>query len=167
MHVYVFGDDKDNCIELANRLNGNGISTIIGKVQDIQTVSAKIGKEFDYAIMVSDNPIDAAANANKVPRIKAAACYNQKILRNAINTKVNLFVVDQESLDSINLEGVLAEGKTAIQQPEQQKRDLVAQPKIIKKPQKRQEEDEDVDEEDSQEPRSGIRGKLKDIFGIE
>src|SRR5579864_597625 len=110
MRIYVFGDDRDVSIELANRLNESGVSAIIGNNSDIAHIASKVGRDFDYAIMISDNPIEASIAANKEPKIKAAVCYSQKIIKNALNSRVNMLILDQNTVDAIDIEDIFTNG---------------------------------------------------------
>jgi len=44
LKVYVFGGQKDACIDLANQLNGSGASALIGKEEeDLKEIAGKMG----------------------------------------------------------------------------------------------------------------------------
>jgi hypothetical protein len=195
MKVYVFGDQKDACIELANQLNGSGASALIGREEeDLKDIAGRIGRNFDFAIMVSDDPIKAAVQANRDSRLRAAACYNQKSLRSAAGERINLFILDPESVEKLDFSALVGRSQSAAeeedpdeedpqgpglfrsvakaisptQKPAEKEAPAEKQPKEkpARKAQKKALREDDADDEPSS-PRDGISGRLKDIFGIE
>ena len=126
--------------------------------------------------MVSDDPIKAAIQANRDNRLRAAACYNQKSLKSAATESINLFILDQESVDKLDFSTIVGgdaaepasqkeAARPAFKMPSfsrrQQKSAQKEQP--AKKSQKRSAPEPD---EDESAPRDGISGRIKDIFGI-
>ncbi len=115
MKVYVFGGSKDDCIELANQINGSGATALIGKDgEDLRDISGKLGRGIDCAIMISDDPIKTSVEANRDSKVRAAVCYNQKSLKSASSEDVNLFILESEAIDRLDF-SVLAGGSSATQ----------------------------------------------------
>jgi hypothetical protein len=182
LKVYVFGGQKDACIDLANQLNGSGASALIGKEEeDLKEIAGKMGKNFDCAIMVSDDPIKTVVQANRDSRIRAAACYTQKSLKSAASESINLFILDSDSVDKLDFSALAGGASQApTQQPLQREQARepfritlpAPKPKPVQKEQQVKKEPKRVqpareEEEDSPTaPRSGISGRIKDIFGI-
>jgi hypothetical protein len=189
MKVYVFGGDRDTCIELANQLNDSGVTALIGKIDDDpREVSGKIGRGVDAAIMLSNDPIKASVQANRDPKIRAAVCYNQKSLKAAAGEDVNMFILEPDSLERLDFSAISsAPSPQAERTPPPQRFQerpakepirppaAVAQaprfkPQPPPKPEQKKMVKDISDEEDDDAPRSpksGIKGKLRDIFGIE
>lgn len=181
MKVYVFGGEKDMCIDLANQLNGSGVSALIGKSEDdLKDIAGKLGKNFDCAIMISDDPIKTVVQANRDSRIRAAACYSQKSLKSAASESINLFILDSDSADKLDF-SVLSGGMAApTQQPLQREpaRELFRAPapapkpkpifkeQPVKKEQKKPQPEREEEDDSPRPQRDGISGKLKEIFGI-
>ena len=94
MRVYIFGEDKESCIDLANMLNERGGKAIIGNTIEFEELARRIGKEFDCAIFVSNNPDEDVIEANRERKIRAVVCYNQRGMRDGMKAKANLFILD-------------------------------------------------------------------------
>ncbi len=178
MKVYVFGNDKDACIELANQLNDNGASAHIAKEgEGLREVASRIGKLFDVAVMVSADPIKDSITANRDSKVRAAVCYNQKALKAAANAEVNLFILEPDAQDKLDISDILAnasQGKQpAVQKEKEREREREEQP--TKKEQKRQQPPpepktrpkDDDDDSPAHNSSGGVGGKIKDLFGIE
>ena len=160
MKVYVFGGDKDACIELANQLNSSGASAIIAKEGDaLKDVAGRIGKAFDRAVMVSEDPIRDSITANRDVRVKAAVCSNQKSLKAAASADVNLFILEKDAYDRLDLTDIL--GAASRQQPIREREEPP------KREQKRQPPPPEPRQQEQRESRGGgVGSRLKNIFGI-
>jgi hypothetical protein len=173
MRVYVFGTDRDSCISLANTLNEGGISAIIGAETSSSAVAAELEKSFDYAIMVSGNPIKAAIEANRTPMVRAAACHSQRILRSAIESGSNLLIFDSDWERSIRPAEALGRAGGPAAEREQPPRPATVQQRGQKRrerPKERAAEPERDNEnyDDERGPREdGIMGRIRYAFGIE
>jgi hypothetical protein len=137
LKVYVFGGSKDDCIELANQLNGSGATALIGKDgEDIKDISGRLGRGIDCAVMISDDPIKTSVQANRDSKIRAAVCYNQKSLKSASSEDVNLFILEADAIDRLDF-SVLAGGSSSSQseraeRPERSER--VQRPASVREP---------------------------------
>jgi hypothetical protein len=187
MKVYVFGGDRDACIELANQLNESGASAIIAAPgEELKNVAGRIGKAFDRAVMVSDDPIRDSISANRDARVKAAPCYSQKVLKSAASSDVNLFILEKDACDRLDVSDILGSPASARQPPAQKERkeerredrerkeekeraEKERREEPQRREQKRQQPDPEPIPEDEGRERGkggGVGGKLKDIFGI-
>jgi hypothetical protein len=180
MRVYVFGGDKERCIHVANKLNEGGGTAIIGEQIEFRELASKIGREFDCAVFVSENPVEATIDANREGKIRAAACYNQRSIDAAVGARTNLFIVDRNSKDLPNLSPLLSSSKlreragSRTEKQEPPIRQKEEKPKVRGEKEDEPEEMEGEEEEDEgdeeRRPRrkgEGIGGRIKDIFGIE
>ena len=193
MKVCVFGDDRNDCIEIANRLNDRGVTALIGGEVELKEIVGKVGRGFDCAILLSDDPIKAAVQANRDPRIRAAACYDQKSLRTAASDNVNMLIMEPESMNRLDFSIIAGRSTRQAEEPEEpdapapgpgrgilkafasmapKPRQPVAEeperrpPKEVEKPQKKREQKRPAAEDDQDEG-EGFAGRIKDIFGIE
>lgn len=179
MRVYVFGGDKERCIGVANLLNEKGGTAIIGSNLEFGELAGKIGKEFDYAVTLSNKPIAAAIEANREGKLRAAVCYSQRNIDAAIEAGTNVFVLDQNNREFPNLAVLLSSGRSrgASFENAEERKERPAFKLNIKRPERKQakpqddpkedEEDEEDDEREDRPAASGITGKIKDVFGIE
>ncbi|MDE1865454.1 MAG: hypothetical protein KGH94_02335 [Candidatus Micrarchaeota archaeon] len=192
MRIYVFGGSRDDCIELANRLNGSGVTALIGKgEEEPRDIAGMIGKSVDCAMMISEDPIRSSVQANRDPKIRAAVCYNQKSLKSAAAEAVNMFIMEPDSLERLDF-SVLGGGKPASplpdnaiatpagpglfksvtnailprEKPAKAEREPEPREKPEKRVQRKQQED-DQEDEPHRSAGSGLGGRIKDIFGIE
>jgi len=175
MKVYVFGQDKDACIELANQLNEKGAAALIAKeTEGLKDVAARIGKAFDRAVMVSADPIRDSVIANRDTRVRAAICYNQKTLKAAANAEINLFILESDAHERLDISDILGNPSPKQAQPVQKTKE-VPTPLSKKVDQKKQSQPAPAapsapkPRPDDDSPRSGggVGSRLKDIFGIE
>jgi hypothetical protein len=192
MRVYVFGGARDELIELANQLNESGATALIGKEGDgMSDVSSKIGRNFDCAVMVSEDPIKDSIQANRDSKLRAAPCYDQRSLTASAKEDINLFIIDQPAAQRLDL-SIIARGSSNQAAPDREtSRDRPVINKGIfksvgsaaaskpqkeqpEKPQKKAKEQkrpelEDEEDEGPAHKRSGdgLKGRIRDIFGIE
>ncbi len=188
MRVYVFGGEKDELIELANSLNESGATALIGKDGDtLSDVASKIGRSFDCAIMVTEDPIKASVQANRDSKLRAAPCYDQKALKASVAEDINLFILEPSASKRLDVSvisggasraperapmredegighGILKAVSSAMPQPKPQKE--AERPRPSKKEQKRAPPEEEEPPRKSRHD-EGMKGRLKDIFGIE
>lgn len=184
MKIYVFGGEKDACIELANQLNASGSTALIGSNEDPRDVSSKIGKSIDCAVMISEDPIKTVVEANRDPRIRAAVCYNQKTLKAAASEDVNMFILEPEMIEKLDFTVLSGGGsKEAFVPPKPSapksgglfggaSKPTVSSPKQKPLQEERQPAKKKAvpPEEDAAPRRKGggdIKDRIKDIFGIE
>jgi hypothetical protein len=172
MKVYVFGHDKGACIDLANQLNEKGASAIIAKDEEgLREVAGRIGKAFERAVMVSTDPIRDSVSANRDTRVRAAVCYNQKTLKAAASVDINLFILESDANERLDLSDILGTSVQKQQQPLQKNREPAPQPKKEKEQRKQQAtvqtEPRDRSGDNSKGGGGGVGSRLKDIFGIE
>ena len=130
--------------------------------------------------MLSDDPIKAAVQANRDPRIRAAACYNQKALGSAATESINLFILDSEASERLDLSVITgAASYTAVaavapRQKPLQKEVEREREKERERPQKKEQRRRPAPEPDEGEAdvepgarESGLKGRIWDLFGIE
>jgi hypothetical protein len=193
MRIYVFGDDKELCISMANELNEHRGRAIIGSSMDFAELAPRMGKDIDCAIYITDNPPKAVIEANRDRRIRAVVCYNQRNISDGMRAKANLFVFDKNSRELPNPSALLSGAKLddaverrAAPQMAKEKRIVVEKSSIASKgagmfdkvrqrfldDRKAKEEDgveesSEYEEEEDVKPGEGIQGRIKYIFGID
>ena len=135
-------------------------------------MAGRIGKAFERAVMVSADPIRDSVSANRDTRVRAAVCYNQKTLKAAASADINLFILEPDANDRLDLSDILSTSVQKQQQPLQKTREPTPQPKKEKEQRKQQApapqpEPRDRSSDNSKGGGGGVGSRLKDIFGIE
>lgn len=187
MKAYVFGGEKDELIGLANRLNESGATALIGMPEEgLEGVASRIGKSFDCAVMISDAPIKASVQANRDSKFRAAPCYDQKALQASANEGINLFILEASVARRLDISIIAGSSRNlGAREPEPERhgaghsilkavgRAQSGHHKVDERPPKRvqkpgpERQDRSEDDEEAPRQRSGIKGRLRDIFGIE
>jgi hypothetical protein len=102
--------------------------------------------------------------------VRAAACYNQKTLKSAANANVNLFILEPDAHERLDLSDIIGVPASKPQPPPQKEKEIKKEDPLPRKEQKKQQAQAQPSDAPPQ-PRSGkdggVGGKIKDLFGIE